>query len=286
VKHHHVGLRGEHDHGRVPPIRRKGAAVAEQAEVRSDVLALETGEPDHLDQVSVVDQLGIESLGEDFELGASTLRIAGAQNGLYRPWPVAVRIQARILQQAGRVQQDLPRIGAAIDGAIEQVVVCLAVCRRDWPEEFRHRLVPLNREVGVSLVEQVVIRREQRELKRPELCGGRKEVIERRVDPVDDADSIGTMMPWIDQDGGHRVEADAAVGAARRPVHRNLGIGVAGGVLVGSRCIYRHRGDRGVGADRRECQRDPHADRGFPNRWVGHWVPPVGTCPMTQQALS
>jgi hypothetical protein len=99
VEDHHVALRREHDHRRVLSIRRQRAAVSEKAEVRSDVFALEAREPDHLDQVSVIDQVRIESLGEEFELSARTLRIAGTQNGRHRPWSVAAGIDARVLHR-------------------------------------------------------------------------------------------------------------------------------------------------------------------------------------------
>src|SRR6185295_20416665 len=97
-----------------------------------------------------------------------------------------------------RVQQDLPRVRAAVDGAVEQVVVELTVYRRGRSEDLGDRLVPLNRDVGVSLVEQVVFSREQRELKRPELGRRRKEMIVGGIDPIDDADSIRAKVSWID----------------------------------------------------------------------------------------
>ena len=51
----HVGLRCEHDDGRMVSARRQRAAWSEEAEVWSDVFTLPAREPDHLDEVSIVD---------------------------------------------------------------------------------------------------------------------------------------------------------------------------------------------------------------------------------------
>ena len=215
VEGHHVRLRCEHDDGRVA-ARRKRAALSQEAEVRSDVLALPAGEPDHLDQVSVVDPRGIEPLREQLELEGAALRVPRAQDRRHPLRSVMARIGARVLQQPRRVQQDLPRIGAPVDGPVDQVVVWLAVRRGGRSEDLGDRLVPLDRDVRVSLLEDVAAGREERELEGPELRRRREEVIEGRVEPVDDADPVPVPVPGIDHDRGHRVLAHAAVGARAR----------------------------------------------------------------------
>ena len=195
------------------PLRRKRAAVSEEAEVRSDVFALPAGEPDHLDQVSVVDPGGIEPLREQLELEGGALRVPRAQDRRHRAGSVVARIGTRVLQQPRRVQQDLPRIGAPVDGPVDQVVVWLAVRRGGGSEDLGDRLVPLDRDVRVSLLEEVGAGREERELEGPELRRRREEVIEGRVEPVDDADPVPAPVPGIDHDRGHRVLAHAAIGA-------------------------------------------------------------------------
>src|SRR5262245_29914629 len=159
---------------------------SEEAEMRCHVLALPAGESDHLNEVSVVHPCRIELLGEELELSATALRVPGAEHRRHPRGSIAARVSARILQQPRCVQQDLPSIGTPIDGAIDQVVVWLTVVGEGRPEDLGDRLVPLNRDVGVSLFEEVTVRREQRELKGPELGCRRKEVIEGRVEPVDD----------------------------------------------------------------------------------------------------
>ena len=178
------------------PLVGKRAAGSEEAEVRGDVFALPAREPDHLDEVSVVDSGRIESLGEELELRATTLRVSGAENRRHPRGSVAAGIDAWVLQQPRRVQQDLPRIGTPVDGAVDQVVVWLAVVGDRRPEDLGDRLVPLDRDVRVSLFEEVVAGREQRELKGPELGRRRKEMIEGRVEPIDDADPVAATMPW------------------------------------------------------------------------------------------
>ena len=50
------------------PLVGSGLQSTEETEVRRDVFALPACEPDHLDEVSVVDPRGIEALGEHLEL--------------------------------------------------------------------------------------------------------------------------------------------------------------------------------------------------------------------------
>ena len=57
-------------------------------------------------------------------------------------------------------------------------------------------------------------------------------MIEGRVEPIDDADPVPATVLGIDHDRGHRVTAQAAVGARHGSVNRDLGVGVAGSVLV------------------------------------------------------
>ena len=198
VEGHHVGFRREDEDGRVAALRKR-AALSEEAKVRGDVLALPAGEPDHLDEVSVVDPGRIEPLGEQLELKGSALRIPGAQDRRHPLGSVVPGIGLRVLQQPRRVTQDLPGIGAPVDGPVDEVIVRLAVRRGGRPEDLGDCLVPLDREVRVSLLEQVVAGREERELKGPELRRRREEVIERRVEPVDDADPVPLPVPGIDQ---------------------------------------------------------------------------------------
>ena len=72
---HHVGFRGEHDDRRVVSCRRKRLAGSEEAEVLVEVVALPAGEPDHLDQVPVVDPIRIQSFGKELELSGAALRV-------------------------------------------------------------------------------------------------------------------------------------------------------------------------------------------------------------------
>ena len=258
----HVGLRCEHDDGRVFPARRKRRAVTEEAEVRGDVFALPAGEPDHLDEVSIVDPRGIEALREQLELKPPALRVAGAQNRRHWRGSVTAGIDARILQQPGRVQQDLPRIGAAVDGAVDQRVVRFSVVGNGRPEDLGDRFVPLNRDVRVSLFEEIVPGRQPGELKGPELGRRRKEMVEGRVEPVDDANPVSAAIHGIDHDRGHRVVAQAAIRARHGSVNHDLGIGVAGGALVWTGRHQRDGGDRCLRSHGNDREHAEQADRG------------------------
>ena len=258
----HVGLGCEHDDGRMVSARRQRAAWSEEPEVRGDVFALPAREPDHLDEVSIVDPRGIEALREQLELKRPALRVAGAQNRCHWRGSVAAGIDARILQQPGRVQQDLPRIGAAVDGAVDQKVVRFSVVGNGRPEDLGDGFVPLNRDVRVSLFEEIAPGRQPGELEGPELGRRRKEMVEGRVEPIDDADSVAAAILRIDHDRGHRVPAQAAIGARHGSVNRDLGVRVAGSVLVLPGGRHRHGGDCCLGSCWNDRQHDEQADRG------------------------
>ena len=262
MEHQHVGLRREHDDGRMISARRQRAAWSEEAEVRGDIFAFPAREPDHLDEVTVVDSGWIALLGEELELRATALRVSGAENRPHSRRSVVAGIDAWILQQPRRVQQNLPRIGTPVDGAVHQVAVWLAVVGDRWPEDLGDRLVPLDRDVRVALFEEVVAGREQCELKGPELGGRRKEMIKGRVQPVDDADAVAASVARVDHDRRHRVLADAAIGAHHGSVNHDLGVGVARGVLVWHGSNHRHGGDCCFGCHWNDRQHDEHANRG------------------------